>query len=91
MMNLNGIKKLSFICFNILITICLLKIFNIQENGTALDRIFKTISCEELSSLEVINSHISTTENGNLLLIPENDDPQIYLPVVDSEINCIQI
>ena len=91
MMNLNGIKKLSFICFNILIAICLLKIFNIQENDTALDRIFKTISCEELSSLEVINSHISTTENGNLLLIPENDDPQIYLPVVDSEINCIQI
>lgn len=92
----NIIKKSSFVVVTFLILFCILSIFRIEifqikNLQNELDTVVQVISDEEFEKFPLVNCHTEIDENGNMLYVPDNEDPQVYLSVPNNAINCIKV
>lgn len=90
---LTVIKKYKSVCYSIitlLIACCMISLFTINID-IELSNVNETITAETYSGLKVENCYIEPDKNGNIVFVPDGNQPYIYLPVSQQMLSGIKV
>ncbi len=85
------IRNLIFILLTLILVFCEIFFVSVKTRISNLDTVAKNVTSEEFAGLEFINCSRGIQADGTVYYFPDNEDPQVYLPVPAEAINCIKI